>query len=135
MTDISIFVHMDCEDLPELIRFYRSIFYHNQYRMNEFGRRAYFRDFIANATVIIGKEYGYGNLYEKQFGQNYVVMLMNRKKKNFDIGTAYLSPKDKYDDDFGRFLAFARMIDLINDGIPYSSCVVFLNEVMPEFFD
>ena len=81
MTDISIFVHMDCEDLPELIRFYRSIFYHNQYRMNEFGRRAYFRDFIANATVIIGKEYGYSNLYEKQFGQNYVVMLMNRKKK------------------------------------------------------
>ena len=135
MTDISIFVHMDCEDLPELIRFYRSIFYHNQYRMNEFSRRAYFRDFVDNAITFIGEKYGYRNLYEKQFGQNYVFMLMNKEKKNFDIGTAYLSPKDKYDADFGRFLAFARMVDVINEGYNYGPCVTLLSEVMPEFFD
>ena len=80
-------------------------------------------------------KYGYENLYEKQIGQNHIFTLMNKYKKQFDIGTACLSPKDKYDCDFGRFLAFARMIDVINDGYTYSSCVAFLREAMPEFFD
>ena len=132
---ISVCFETSCKDLHDLIGLYRSNFYYNQYVMDASSRRKYFRDFVDNAITFIGEKYGYHNLYEKQFGQNYVFMLMNKEKKNFDIGTAYLSPKDKYDADFGRFLAFARMVDLINDGIPYSSCVVFLNELMPEFFN
>lgn len=135
MTEISICTHVDCEDLPELVRFYRSNFYVNQYRMDEQSRRSYFINFIDNAIDFICAKYGYENLCSKQIGQNHIFMLMNKDKKRFDIGTACLSPKDEYDHDFGRFLAFARMVDVINDGYTYSSCVAFLRELMPEFFD
>lgn len=135
MAEISIWTRVSCEDLPELIRFYRSNFYVNQYRMDEPSRRAYFENFMDSAIDIISDKYGYENLYEKQIGQNHIFTLMNKYKKQFDIGTACLSSKDEYDCDFGKFLAFARMIDVINDGYTYSSCVAFLREVMPEFFD
>lgn len=132
---ISVCFETSCKDLHDLISLYCSNFYHNQYIMDASSRRKYFRDFVDNAITFIGEKYGYRNLYEKQFGQNYVFMLMNKEKKNFDIGTAYLSPKDKYDADFGRFLAFARMVDVINEGYNYGPCVTLLSEVMPEFFD
>lgn len=135
MTEIYIRTCVDCEDLPELVRFYRSNFFANQYRMNESNRRAYFSDFIDNAIAIIGDKYGFKNLYRRQCGNNHVFMLMNKYKNQFDIGTACLSPKDEYDCDFGRFLAFARMVDTINEEYTYGSCVAFLREVMPEFFD